>query len=109
MEILKIFAYALLLIFVCELLQEYMTGYSFLLAAAGKAAVLTVLCSWVLPLSQWLGELAALSGQDHEICADAGHTALRSAVELAGRCLILLEALPLFSTLTESLITLLQG
>lgn len=127
MEILKIFAYALLLIFVCELLQEYLPGYSFLLTAAGTAAVLTVLCSWVLPLSQWLGELAALSRQDHfslllkaaliaflsenvgEICADAGHTALRSAVELAGRCLILLEALPLFSTLTESLITLLQG
>lgn len=127
MELLKICAYALLLVFVCELLEEYLPSYSFVLAAAGIAAVAAVVCGWILPLSQWLGELAAISGQDHfslllkaaliaflsenvgEICADAGHAALRSAVELAGRCLILMEALPLFGTLTESLISLLQG
>ena len=127
MELLKICAYALLLVFVCELLEEYLPSYSFLLAAAGTAVVAAVVCGWILPLSQWLGELASISGQEHfslllkaaliaflsenvgEICADAGHAALRSAVELAGRCLILLEALPLFGTLTESLISLLQG
>ena len=127
MELLKICAYALLLVFVCELLEEYLPSYSFVLAAAGIAAVAAVVCGWILPLSQWLGELAAISGQDHfslllkaaliaflsenvgEICAEAGHAALRSAVELAGRCLILMEALPLFGTLTESLISLLQG
>ena len=127
MSFLKICVYLLILLFVCELLEKPLPGFSLLLVLAGGAACLTVLLQWLRPLTSWFRELSSLGGQEHfglllrasliaflaenvgDICDDAGRASLKAVVQLAGRCLILLEALPLFGSVTGAFLSLLQG
>jgi len=127
MELFKICTFIILLLFCAEFLEKYIPAYSLLLVLLGASAVLGLLIQWILPLMEWLRKIASYGSPEYfgillkaaviafltenvgEICADAGHNALRSLIELSGRCLIMLETLPLFGAAAEIFIRLLQN
>ena len=107
-------------------LRQYNPVYA---AAAGLAScgmLLLVSLSAMTPLMEYLSRLAqilsnaqlqvlakacgiALTAQlARDMCKDAGQSALAGQVELAGRVLILLAAMPLFGQLLELITGLLQ-
>lgn len=127
MELFKICGFVILLIFWADFLEKYIPAYSLLFILLGAAVVWAFLAQWLLPLSEWLQKIASYGSPEHfsillkaaviafltenvgEICADSGRSALRSLTELTGRCLIMLEALPLFGSVAEVFIRLLQN
>ena len=127
MELFKICAFVMLLLFCAEFLEKYLPAYGLLLILLGAAGVWALLAQWLLPLAEWLRKISSYGNAEHfgilmkaaviafltenvgEICADSGRSALRSLTELAGRCLIMLEALPLFGAAAEIFIRLLQN
>lgn len=127
MELFKICAFVMLLLFCAEFLEKYIPAYGLLVVLLGAAGVLGLLMQWLMPLIEWLRKIAAYGSPEHfgilikaaviafltenvgEICADSGRNALRSLTEFAGRCLIMLEALPLFGAAAEIFIRLLQN
>ena len=127
MELFKICTFVVLLLFCAEFLEKYIPAYGLLLILLGAAGVWAFLARWLLPLAEWMRKIAAFGSTEHfgilmkaaviafltenvgEICADSGRSALRSLTELAGRCLIMLEALPLFVAAAEIFIRLLQN
>lgn len=52
--------------------------------------------------------IAYLSEFASQMCKDAGHTAIAMKVELAGKLMILISGIPIFTSLTELILSLLQ-
>lgn len=126
MEIFEIAAFVLVTAMLTALLRQYQPAY---------AAVCLTLCAVLLlgrvlqlaqPLVAWFSAAAAyLDGSSfmavlkaagialvaqniQDVCKDAGLSTLAGKVELAGRCLILVCALPLFENIMGALIAFLQ-
>ncbi len=107
-------------------LRRDQPAIAFLLSVGGAVLVLTVMAGQLGPLLgfvQSLGDYAqgqsvscllrvlgiALAAQfASDTCRDAGMAAAASAVELCGRVLALLQALPLLQTLIDAFLSCLQ-
>lgn len=107
-------------------LRRDQPAFAFLLSVCGAAAVLAVMADQLAPLLAFVQELSgyaqgqsiacllqvlgiALAAQfAADTCRDAGMAAAASAVELCGRVLALLQALPLLRTLLDAFLSCLQ-
>ena len=107
-------------------LRRDQPAFAFLLSVCGAAMVLAVMAGQLGPLLGFVQSLSAYApGQNvscllqvlgialtaqfaADTCRDAGMAAAASAVELCGRVLALLEALPLLQTLIDAFLSCLQ-
>ena len=119
---------ALVAMILCVLLKGYRPEYSVFLSLAAGIIILLMARDALIPMMGTLFQLIELSGQGKEAfsillkslgvcfitqlaadaCRDAGEGAIASKVELAGKVVILLLAMPLFEqiiTVATSLMT----
>lgn len=126
MELFQLVAFVLVSAFLTGLVRQYQPAYGFVCLLACSVVLLLYLFGICQPVLEWLATGSeylnqrnlsvvlktagiALTAQTvQDLCKDAGMTALAGTVELAGRCLILICALPLFETILESLVIFLQ-
>lgn len=107
---------ALVAMILCVLLKGYRPEYSVFLSLAAGIIILLMALDALTPMMGTLSQLIELSGQGKEAfsillkslgvcfitqlaadaCRDAGEGAIASKVELAGKVVILLLAMPLF-------------
>ena len=116
MKISVIIGIALLAMILCVLLRGYRPEYSVFLSLTAGILILLMTLDALVPVMETLTELIEISGQGREAftillkalgvcfitqlasdaCKDAGEGAIASKVELAGKVVILLLAMPLF-------------
>ncbi len=119
MEWLRIVGAVLACMVLIAVLKQYSPVYAILAGLACCGLLLAYIVALAAPVLDYLAQLTGqLSGQDvscvvravgiaivaqiaRDICKDAGQGALAGQVELAGRVLILLVALPLFQQLLQ--------
>ena len=126
MEMVKAAGFALVAAVLITLLKQYAPAYAVLALAACSLAFWALFARYVQPVLSWLSGLSGLVDRQEflclvraagvaliaqtmqELCRDAGMNSLAASVELAGRCLVLTAALPLFQMLLEQLTAVLQ-
>lgn len=126
MEIFKIAAFVMVAAALTMLLRQYLPVYAVVCLTACSAILLMYLLELAHPIVEWVRLMAerldhqsslcvlkaagiALVAQNmQELCRDAGMSVLAGKIELAGRCLILICALPLFETIMGELIPFLK-
>lgn len=116
MKISVIIGIALIAMILCVLLKGYRPEYSVFLSLTVGILILLMTLDALVPVMETLTELIEISGQGREAftillkalgvcfitqlasdaCKDAGEGAIASKVELAGKVVILLLAMPLF-------------
>lgn len=116
MKISVIIGIALIAMILCVLLKGYRPEYSVFLSLTAGILILLMTLDALVPVMETLTELIEISGQGREAftillkalgvcfitqlasdaCKDAGEGAIASKVELAGKVVILLLAMPLF-------------
>lgn len=117
---------AIVTVVLAVLLRPYSPVYALLASLAGTV----VLLAWMLPYAaqalKWLDTFSVYLRQEEficliraagialvaqtaqDLCKDAGMTAMGAKVELAGRCMILLSALPMLQQVVDVWSRLLQ-
>ena len=126
MEIFRIAAFVVIAAILVTLLRQYLSVYAVVCLTACSACLLLYLVETAQPIMDWFRLMAssidsqsslcilkaagiALIAQNmQEICQDAGMSVLAGKVELAGRCLILICALPMFEKIMGELIPFLR-
>ena len=126
MEMFRIAAFVMVAVILTALLRPYLPAYAVMCLTACSVCLLAYLLGLAQPVLEWMDTLSgyldqasfvcvlkaagiALVAQNmQEVCKDAGMSALAGKVELAGRCLILVCALPLFEKIMGALIPFLQ-
>ncbi len=126
MEIMKIAGFVGIAVMVVTLLKQYIPAYSVLALIACTVVCLGMFIQFAQPMLQWLTALTAyvereefqcllkaagialIAQMAQELCKDAGVNSLGTAVELAGRCLVLAAAMPMFQTIIERFLTILR-
>ena len=126
MEILKIAALALVICIAAQLLRQLQPTIGLVMAIAACVCLGLWTLTMIQPLVVWLNDVSGyLSGQAFStllkcvgiavvsqivqlVCHDAGQEAMGSMVELAGRVLTLLAALPLLRTVLSEILKLMQ-
>lgn len=126
MEIFQIAAFVLVSAVLIGLVKEHLPAYGVLCLLGCAVVLLVYLLQLAGPLIDQLNGYAvywdqtefsvvikaagiALASQTtQDLCRDAGLSSLAGKVEFAGRCLILMCALPLFQTAAESIAAFLQ-
>lgn len=126
MEIFKIAGFVLVAVVLATLLRQYLPSYAVLCVIAASIGMLVYLLTLIEPIWTFITSIAdyietgylsvvfkavgiAIITQNiQDVCKDASMHALAGKVELAGRCLILASALPLFQKVMEVLILFLQ-
>lgn len=126
MEIFRIAAFVLVAAVLTVLLRQYLPAYAVLCLTGCSICLLAYLLGLAQPLLEWLtivsgyldkenfscvlkaAGIALVAQNMQDVCKDAGMSALAGKVELAGRCLILVCALPLFEQIMGALIPFLQ-
>ena len=126
MEIFGIAAFVLVAAMLTALLRQYLPAYGAVCLTLCAVLLLGRILQLALPLVEWFSAAAgyldgdsflvvlkaagiALVAQNmQDVCKDAGLSTLAGKVELAGRCLILVCALPLFENIMGALIAFLQ-
>lgn len=110
---------AIVTVVLAVLLRPYSPVYALLASLAGTV----VLLAWMLPYAaqalEWLENfsvylrreeficliraagIALVAQTAQDLCKDAGMTAMGAKVELAGRCMILLSALPMLQRVVD--------
>ncbi len=116
MKIAAIIGIALIAMILCVLLKGYRPEYSVFLSLTAGILILLMALDALVPMMGTLSRLIEISGQGREAfsillkalgvcfitqlasdaCLDAGEGAIASKVELAGKVVILLLAMPLF-------------
>lgn len=122
----KIAGFVGIAVVVITLLKQYLPAYAMLALLACSAVCLGMFVQFVQPMLHWIGALTAyiereefqcllkaagialIAQMAQELCKDAGVNSLGTAVELAGRCLVLAAALPLFQKLIEQFLAILR-
>lgn len=125
MEIFKILGLCLCALVLLDVLRQYGPTFAVLAALACCAALLALAARALEPVLAFAQRLSQLSGSEHfgavckavviallaqsvqDLCQQAGQTALAGRVELAGKAAVLLAALPLFTALADTLLSLL--
>lgn len=126
MEIFQIAAFVLVAGVLVVLLRQYLPSYALICLAACSACLLLYILNLAQPVLEWVRTLSqsldpesslcvikaagiALVAQNMEdVCQDAGMKVLAGKIQLAGRCLILACALPLFQKIMGELIPFLK-
>lgn len=126
MEIFQIAAFVLVSAVLIGLVKEHLPTYGVLCLLGCAVVLLAYLLQLAAPLIDQLNTYAvywnqtefsvvikaagiALASQTtQDLCRDAGLSSLAGKVEFAGRCLILMCALPLFQTAAESIAAFLR-
>lgn len=126
MEIFKLLGFCLCALVLLDVLRQYNPSHAVLAALACCMVLLWSVAQALGPAAELLRRLSGLSGQKHigtvckavaiavvaqgvqDLCQQAGQTALAGRVELAGKAAVLLAALPLFTTLADTLLSLLE-
>ena len=126
MEFLQLIGFALASLAVITILRQYNPTYSVPAGIACCTVLLILSLRALTPLLSFVERLAAYStGTDigivfkavaiavltqttQDLCREAGHTALAGRVEFAGKIAILLAAMPLFVSLADTILELLQ-
>lgn len=116
MNLTAIIGIALIAMILCVLLKGYRPEYSVFLSLIAGIIILLMALDALTPMMETLSQLIEVSGQGKETfsillkalgvcfitqlsadaCRDAGEGAIASKVELAGKVVILLLAMPLF-------------
>ena len=129
MEIVMICGIAVTATIIAVLLKKYNPEYSVVISLLAGVLTLFLILSKLSPAISEISYLLAAAGMANEYgavlfkalgvcflaqfaadsCRDAGESALASKVELAGKVLILLLALPLFRQVAQIATDLLQG
>lgn len=126
MEIFGIAVFALVAAMLTTLLRQYLPAYGTVCLALCALLLLGRVIQLAQPLIEWFSAAAGYLNSDsfmvvlkaagialvaqnmQDVCRDAGLSTLAGKVELAGRCLILVCALPLFEDIMGALIAFLQ-
>lgn len=121
MNIVLICVVALTASLICVLLRKYNPEYSMVIALAAGVLIFMSVISSISPIIEEVKNLISLSKLPWEYaavlfkalgicfltqfaadaCQDAGESALSSKIELAGKVMIVLIALPLFEKITQ--------
>ena len=125
MEIFGIAAFVLVAAMLTALLRQYLPAYGAVCLTLCAVLLLGRILQLAQPLVEWFSAAGYLDGDSflvvlkaasialvaqnmQDVCKDAGLSTLAGKVELAGRCLILVCALPLFENIMGALIAFLQ-
>lgn len=126
MLIMKFTALAVVCCVFSLVLKKDQPAFAFLVSLCGAVCLMTLLARQLEPLVEWLQTLAQYTkGQSvscllhvlgisiaaqfaSDLCKEGGLNAAASAVELGGRMLALLQALPLLQSLVSSFLAFLQ-
>ena len=129
MEIVALCGIAVLAAVFSVMLKKYIPEYSFLISLGAGVLILLLILSKITPAVSQIKNLLSATGLSSEYgsvlfkslgvcfltqfaadsCRDAGESALASKVELAGKVLIVVMALPLFEKIAETALSLLGG
>lgn len=126
MLILKAAALAVVTCVITLILKREQPAYAFLASVCGAVCLLAVAADHLAPLVDWIHTLSdysmtdsascllqvlgiALIGQfASDLCREAGLSAAASAIDLCGRLLALLQAIPMLQSLLDSFSGFLQ-
>lgn len=126
MELLRICGFCLTALVLVVLLKQYLPVYAAVASLAAVLGLLVVISGWLAPFLHWIQTLPDFPQSENfkyllkaagivlvsqclqELCRDAGQGALAYAADLAGRCLVLLTALPMMQRALDVLLELLQ-
>lgn len=126
MLVLKIAALALVTGLLVLMLKKDQPAFAFLVSAGSAGAVLALVAQQVQPVLDLVETLSRYAGGQSagcilrvlgialiaqfaaDLCRESGLAAAANAAELGGRALALLQALPLFQSLVDSLLHFLQ-
>ena len=129
MEIMVFLGIAVLAAAISVMLKKHNPEYSFLLSIGAGILMFFVIFSKISPAVSQINSLLSSTGISSEYgqilfktlgvcfmtqfasdsCRDAGESALASKVELAGKVIIVIMALPLFEQITKTALSLLGG
>ena len=129
MEIMAFLGIAVLAAAISVMLKKHNPEYSFLLSIGAGVFMFFVIFSKISPAVSQINSLLSSTGISSEYgqilfktlgicfmtqfasdsCRDAGESALASKVELAGKVIIVIMALPLFEQITKTALSLLGG
>lgn len=125
MEIFQIAAFAMVSVILVSLLKDCIPSYGIICLLACSIGLCIYILQLMEPIIIWVhrysayinhdsffmilkaGGIAIVAQTTQDLCKDAGMHTLASKIELAGRCLLLVCALPLFESILESLVTFL--
>ncbi len=125
-EIVSVAGLCITAVLLCKIIEKYNKEQAVILSIAGITIIMTVIFSVVSPVIYEINRLFELSGTESEnieiifkslgisyitqltsdICKDCGESTIASGAETAGKILILLISLPLFSEITGIVISL---
>lgn len=126
MDIIKIAAFAIICIMLLGLLRQYAPSIAAPAAVACCAMLLLLVLQAVSPILEYAQKLSAytewgdfesvckavaitlIAQTAQDLCRESGHTALAGQVNFAGKVAVLIVALPLFATLSDTLLGLLR-
>lgn len=127
MFIVKVAALALILCVLSLILKREQPAFAFLASVCGTVILLVYGVEHLLPLAEWLHTLngygfaaeaaillqvlgiALVAQFACDLCREAGLAAAASAIDLCGRMLILVQAVPLLQSLLQSFSGFLQS
>ncbi|MEG2699278.1 MAG: stage III sporulation AC/AD family protein [Ruthenibacterium sp.] len=126
MEVLKLFGFAIAALFLYSILRQYNQTYAVVLSLTCCTVLLIFALNAAEPLllfarklsayTQW-GDFSAvfkavaialLTQCTQDLCRESGQVALAGRVEFAGKVAMLLCAMPLFASLADIIMELLQ-
>ena len=128
MDILKIVALAMAGVILAAMLRQHSGEYGIYAALAAGILILLYLSGYLQEAVRLLKSMADQTGLgsgsigillkvmgiayvtefSSQLCKDAGYSALAMKVELAGKLMILVTALPVFTSLADLVLSLLQ-
>ncbi len=120
----KIFILAIVIAFLCMIVKQYKPEYALLCQLCGVAVIVLYAASSLEEIMSTLNEMISLSGIDvsflkillkalavsiltdvaSSVCRDSGNNTLANAVDLLGRTVIIVLALPILKKLAEAAI-----
>lgn len=129
MEILALCGIAILAAAISVLLKKYNPEYSMIISVGAGVLMLYLILSQISPAVGQIKSLLSATGLSSEYgailfkslgicfltqfaadsCRDSGESALASKVELAGKIMIVLIALPLFEKVAQTALSLIGG
>jgi stage III sporulation protein AD len=127
MEIFQIVGFALIATILVLIVREHKPAVSFLLAIFAGIVIFLLIVGKIADVMKLLGDLAAKSNVDMiflqtilkiigiayiaefgaQIVRDAGQEAIASKIELAGKILIMVLAIPIITVIVETVLNLL--
>jgi stage III sporulation protein AD len=129
MEMIQIVSLGLLVTLLCMVLKEQKPLYAFFISTCAGVMIFLLLLGKISTLIRMLEGLATHSGVDPlfwktilkiigiayiaefgaQVIRDTGHESIAAKVELAGKIMIMVMAMPIITVIVETIITLFPG